>query len=432
MLESLGLKRIEELFTTVPREVRFKGEMALPPPLGEEALIAHLEELSRETASVADYVSFLGGGAYYHFIPRVIDHLLLRSEFYTSYTPYQPEVSQGTLQAMFEYQSMICELTGMEVANASMYEGASALAEAAIMAGRITGRETVLMSRAVHPQYRQVVSTYLQEGAKKILELPYSEEGLTDFDQLARLMNPEVAAVVVQSPNFFGCVEDVGEAAELAHGQGALLVVVVTEPVSLGLLTPPGELGADIVVGEGQSLGLPLSFGGPYLGLFATRKKFVRSMPGRIVGETTDARGERGYVLTLGTREQHIRRENATSNICTNEGLCALAATIFLALMGREGMRELAHLNLSKAQYARELLKDRVRFQAPTFNEFVIQAGDTKSLLNRLLKERVLGGLDLAAFYPELEGCLLVTFTEMMPRGEIDRLAATLTKAHEY
>ena len=424
MLAAIGLPRIEDLFATIPEEVRFEGRWALPEPLSEGSLIAHLGELSQKNADASCYINLLGGGAYHHYIPKVLDHLLLRSEFYTSYTPYQPEISQGTLQSMFEFQSMICELTGMEVANASMYDGASSLAEALLVASRITKRYMVIISRTIHPEYRQVVRTYLHNSLERVIEIPFDEKGTTDINRLRDHLGPQVAAVALQSPNFFGCIEEMGEVARMAHQTGSLLIVAITEPLSLGLLKPPGEMGADIVVGEGQSFGIPLSFGGPYLGLFATRREYVRAMPGRIVGETTDGRGQRGFVLTLSTREQHIRREEATSNICTNEGLCALAATIFLALMGREGIRELALLNLSKAQYAKELLKDRVRFPSPTFNEFVIQPGrDVKALLRELLEEKILGGVDLTPFYPELKDCLLLCFTEMVPRAAIDNLA---------
>jgi len=358
-----------------------------------------------------------------------------RSEFYTAYTPYQPEISQGTLQAIFEYQTLMCQLTGMEVSNASMYDGASSLAEAGLMAQRITKRKKILLSQTIHPEYRRVIQTYIDPHQQEIVLIPYKKnEGRTDEEVLGDLLNGEVSSVVIQSPNFFGVIEDLHRIGEKVHQAGGLMIVGFSEAIAYGILTPPGEIGADIIGGEGQSLGIPLSFGGPYLGIFTTREKFVRNMPGRLVGETVDLEGKRGFVLTLATREQHIRRERATSNICTNEGLCALMATVFLSCLGKEGLRELAMMNLSKTEYAKKILSGirgcKLAYSSPTFNEFVLQVeGDPEEILNKLKKRRILGGLSLARFYPELNHHLLVTVTEMNTKEEIDLLGEALRKA---
>jgi glycine dehydrogenase subunit 1 len=379
--------------------------------------------------------SFLGAGAYHHFIPSVVSSLISRSEFYTAYTPYQPEISQGTLQAIFEYQTLMCQLTGMEVSNASLYDGASSLAEAVLMANRITKKKKVLLSQAIHPEYRRVIQTYIDPEQQEIVLIPYQkDEGRTDEKILSNLLEEDVGAVVVQSPNFFGVIEDLQPVGKRVHNIGGLLIVGFSEPIAYGILRPPGEMGADIVAGEGQSLGIPTSFGGPYLGIFTTQERFVRNMPGRLVGETIDLEGKRGFVLTLATREQHIRRERATSNICTNEGLCALMATIFLSCLGKEGLKELAMMNLSKAEYAKKAVSgiggSRLAFSAPTFNEFVLQTkGDPEEILKNLEKERILGGLLLKKFYPELDRHLLVTVTEMNEREEIDRWVEALERS---
>lgn len=430
MLEAIGLESLEALFETIPKPYRLTRPLNLPAPLSEKDLLDHLEGIQ-----ASRYARFLGGGAYSHFIPAILTSLASRSEFYTAYTPYQPEISQGTLQAIFEYQTLMCQLTGMEVSNASMYDGASSLAEGVLMAQRITGRSKVLMSEAVHPEYRQVVQTYLYPGHDEIVRIPYrDEEGKTDEEVLLQHLTPEVNAVILQSPNFFGVVEDLSSLGEMVHQVGALLIVCFTEAIAYGLLKPPGEFGADIVTGEGQSLGLPLSFGGPYLGIFTTREKFVRNMPGRLVGETVDLDGKRGFVLTLATREQHIRRERATSNICTNEGLCALMATIFLSCLGKEGLRELAEMNLSKATYAKkrayEIEGCQLAFSGPTFNEFVLKVEEGPEKILRIWRNKgILGGLPLARYYPELDHHLLVTVTEMNTREEIDRWADILEEA---
>lgn len=430
MLKAIGLESIEDLFRNIPKEHRLQSPLDLPGPLSESDLLVHLEGLQGPL-----YSSFLGGGAYHHFIPAAISHLTSRSEFYTAYTPYQPEISQGTLQAVFEYQTLMCQLTGMEVSNASMYDGASSLAEAVLMAQRITGKKKVLLSQTIHPEYRKVIETYLDPEGQEIVLIPYVKgEGRTDEKALIQSLDQDVSAVVIQHPNFFGVVEDLQDLGEKVHLNGGMMIVGFSEAIAYGILSPPGEFGADIVAGEGQSLGIPLSFGGPYLGIFATRDKFIRHMPGRLVGETVDIEGKRGFVLTLATREQHIRREKATSNICTNEGLCALMATIYLSCLGKKGLRELALMNLSKAEYAKKLVSrmkgGKVAFSAPTFNEFVLEIrGNPEKVLKNMMTEEILGGLDLVRFYPELDHHLLVTVTEMNTKEEIDRWAEVLERA---
>jgi glycine dehydrogenase subunit 1 len=376
--------------------------------------------------------SFLGAGAYRHYVPAAVLELAGRSEFVTPYTPYQPEVSQGTLQAIFEYQSQICRLFAMDVSNASHYSGATALADAALMAIRIgKKRGQTLVADTVHPEYREVLTTTLK-AKDEVLTIP-SEKGRVNRAALSQRLSDKVAAVVVQYPNFFGIVEDLGDIAQAAHKAGALLIAVVPEPIALGILKPPGQWGADIAVGEGMSLGLPISFGGPSLGIFTVSEKFVRQMPGRVCGKTTDAEGRTGYVLTLATREQHIRREKATSNICTNQALCATTAAIYLSLVGKEGLRELAAINAAKAAYARKKLSQlsgfSLPFDTPVFNEFVLECPlKAADLLNHLAEKGILGGVDLGRWYPDLESCILVCTTEMNTREEIDRFAKALSE----
>ncbi len=433
MLETIGKKRVEELFESIPERFRLKKPLDLPPPLSELDLLRHIKGLQGGILT-----SFLGGGAYHHFIPSVVSNLASRGEFYTAYTPYQPEISQGTLQAIFEYQTLMCQLTGMEVSNASLYDGASALAEAILMAQRITRRKRILISDAVHPEYRRVVETYIDPDETEVLSIPYKrEDGRTNEEELFSLLDDDVSAVVIQNPNFFGVIEDIYPVVDKVHQNQSLIIVCFSEAIAYGILKPPGEQGADIVTGEGQSLGIPLSFGGPYLGIFTTKEKFIRNMPGRLVGETVDLEGRRGFVLTLATREQHIRRERATSNICTNEGLCALMATIFLSCLGREGLREMALMNLSKSEYAKRIVSDinglKIPFSSPTFNEFVLEVnGSPERILEELRKEKILGGLSLRRFYPELDHHLLVTVTEMLKREEIDLWAWALEKAIKW
>jgi glycine cleavage system P protein (glycine dehydrogenase) subunit 1 len=430
MLDTLGLKKVEDLFRVVPEVYRLSKRLNLPEPLSEPDLLRHLQGLQVSATS-----SFVGAGAYHHFIPAVVSSLVSRSEFYTAYTPYQPEISQGTLQAIFEYQTLMCQLTGMEVSNASLYDGASSLAEAVLMAHRITRRKKVLLSEAIHPEYRRVIQTYIDPDQQEIVLIPFKrEEGRTDEKILFELLKEDVSAVVIQNPNFFGVIEDLHPIGKKVHDLGGLMIVGFSEAVAYGILQPPGALGGDIVSGEGQSLGIPVSYGGPYLGIFTTQEKFVRNMPGRLVGETVDLEEKRGFVLTLATREQHIRRERATSNICTNEGLCALIATVFLSCLGKEGLKELALMNLSKAEYAKKAVSRirgcKLNFTAPTFNEFVLQIEkEPEEVLEKLKEEKILGGFPLAKFYPELDHHLLIAVTEMNTKEEIDRWAEALGKA---
>jgi glycine dehydrogenase subunit 1 len=427
MLESIGCERIEELFEQIPEQFRLSEPLGIGPPVSEPDLIAHFRRLASRNAT--DCVSFLGAGAYSHHIPVIIDPLISRAEFFTAYTPYQPELSQGTLQYIFEFQTMICQLTGMEVANASLYDGSTAVAEAVLMANRVTRRTKFIFADTVHPQYREVASAYVKNLGLTIETAPHTETGTLDLSALK--VDKETAAVVVQTPNFFGCIEQIKAVADAAHQNGALLIVTMSEAMSLGVLKSPGDAGADIVTAEAQSFGIPLSFGGPYCGLFATLEKYQRQMPGRLVGEAFDAEGRRGYVLTLSTREQHIRREKATSNICTNQGLFALMATVYLATMGRRGVQEVARQNVQKSHYAAaEVAKldgFSMRFSAPFFNEFVVRTpGAASEVTARLLDQGIVGGVALECYYPELRDCLLVCVTETASKEMIDRLAASL------
>jgi len=424
MLDVIAAGSIDELFSTVPDSCRRAGPLKLAEPMTEWELSTHLSALAAKMAVCPDYQVFMGAGSYEHHIPATVLHLLGRSEFVTSYTPYQPEISQGTLQAMYEYQTLVARLLGMEVANASLYDGASALAEALLMAIRITGGKRVAVSRVIHPSYRRVAQTYLTPGGFDIIELPYRADGRTDLSPLDGMDG--LAAVAIQSPNFFGCIEDLATAAETAHRSGALFVTAFSEPLAYGLLRNPGMQGADIVCGEGQSFGIPRSFGGPGLGMFATQMKYVRNMPGRLVGKAVDRNGKRGFVLTLSTREQHIRREKATSNICTNHSLCALNCAMYLASVGGTGLRELAALNRDKAEYLKKRLAEAgfgIRFAAPTFNEFVVEFPEGfQTTYERLLEKRIVAGLPLDCFYPELERNFLLCVTEVKTRDDMDAL----------
>ena len=429
MLGAVGLQSLEDLARVLPESLRLKRNLDLPSPLSEMDLVQQLRNLSKEGKRGMWLTSFLGAGAYDHFIPSVVDHLLRRSEFYTAYTPYQPEVSQGTLQAVFEFQTLICQLTGMDIANASVYDGASAVAEGVLMAQRIKGRKKCLLARSLHPEYRTVTQTYTHPLELDLLTIPFTREGTLDLGALEGAMDKEVSSIVIQQPNFFGCLEDVERAAQIAHAHDALLIVAVAEPLSLALLQPPGPLGADIVVGEGQSFGNAVSFGGPYIGFFASKENYLRSLPGRLAGETVDLEGRRGFILAVATREQHIRREKATSNICTNQALCALAVLVYLTIMGKEGLRELAEINLSKCEYAKRRLAERhsLRFSAPTFNEFVFSLkGDPDPVLQKLSSQGIIGGLPLKRFYPEMKNEILVCVTEKHSKEDIDRLVRAL------
>ena len=429
MLQELGLTDLSQLFAVIPAALRRQQPLDLPSALAEPELVRLMEDLNARNLAVDRVPCFLGAGAYRHYVPRAVAHLLQRSEFYTAYTPYQPEISQGTLQAIFEYQTMVCELTGMEVANASMYDGASALAEAVLMAWKITGRPRVIVAGSVHPAYLRVLRTYLQALHLEILVVETST-GVLVPETLGGELSDRVAAVIVQQPNFLGLLEQIADLANLTRAQGALLISV-NNPIALGLLQPPGTTGVDIAVGEGQGLGGNLVFGGPYLGFLATKERYLRRLPGRVVGMTADRLGRRGFVLTVQAREQHIRREKATSNICTNEALCALAFTMHLALLGPSGLRRMAELCMQKAHYAWQRLTGiagvQPVYRQPFFNEFVLRFGRPAREINaKLLAEGIIGGLDLERFFPGREHDLLLCVTEMTGRAEIDRLAEAL------
>jgi glycine dehydrogenase subunit 1 len=431
MLTSIGLNDAAELFRTIPEDVRLSRALNVTDPLAEPEVISAMEGMAAKNTG-ANKLSFLGGGVYSHYSPTIVDHLIQRSEFFTSYTPYQPEISQGTLQYIFEFQTLVCQLTGMEVANASMYDGSTAMAEAYLMAQRVTRRDKIVVAKSVHKEYRDVAVTYAQHGDTEIVEIDFDEA--TGRVKGLEALDDKTAALVVQSPNFFGCVEDLTSLADAAHAVGALFVVVVTEAISLGLLKTPGACGADIVVGEGQSFGIPMSFGGPHLGLFATQDKYVRNMPGRLCGVAYDKNGNRGYVLTLSTREQHIRREKATSNICTNQGLIALAATIYMEAMGKKGLQEVAVQNAHKAAFAKDAIAKiqgySVPFSAPTFNEFVVKGPrPAAEILDTLRTEHgIIGGLPLSQYYSGRDDEFLVCVTETNKRDQIDQLVAGLAK----
>ena len=428
MLKATGVDRVEELFETIPESVRLMAPLNIPEAASETEILKYFTSLGEKNTSTDRWDSFLGAGVYNHFIPTIIDSVISRAEFYTSYTPYQPELSQGTLQAIFEFQTLICQLTGMEVANASLYDGSSALAEAVLMALRLTKRSTLLVPESLHPEYRRVLGTYVANLDTQIRDLSLAETGRLDLDHLRKSLSDDCAAVVVQSPNFFGVIEEIREVTRLCQAAGALSIVVVTEAISLGLLKPPGELGADIVVGEGQSLGIPVGFGGPNLGFFATQDRYKRQMPGRLAGQTVDNQGRRGFVLTLATREQHIRREKATSNICTNQGLCALTCAVFLSALGKQGIRELAEQNLKKAFCLRKLLGESLEFSGKTFNEMVVRCGEDPAEINRrLLDDGIVGGLPLGRYFPDRADQMLVCVTEQNHPQKIQRLAEVLT-----
>src|SRR5712671_3670934 len=423
MLREIGAANIDELFSHIPAEYRFKRDLKVPGQFAESEIIDYFKQRSEEMA--AGFGIMLGAGSYYHYRPVIIDSLISRGEFFTAYTPYQAEISQGTLQAIFEFQTMICELTGMEVANASLYDGSTGIAEGVMMAVRVSGRSETVIARSVHPEYREVLKTYSQHQQMPIREVAFGENGRVKLAELDAAITDKTAAVVIQSPNFFGTIEDIAAIAEITHKKGAMLIVSIAEALSLGIVKPPTE--ADIVTMEAQSFGVPLGFGGPYVGVMATREKFVRQLPGRLVGQTVDKQGNRGFVLTLSTREQHIRREKATSNICTNQGLVALIATIYMTIYGREGLKELAKQNLAKASYAvGEFGKNaKVLFSsAPRFNEFVVQTSeDSKAINERLLDQKIIGGLPLKKFYPELGNAALWCCTELVSKDQIDRAA---------
>ncbi len=432
MLEAVGVQNIDQLFAGIPSDLQLGSKLLdLPSALSESEVISTLRQIQMRNPDMGEMSSFLGAGAYRHYSPAVIGSLIQRGEFSTSYTPYQAEVSQGTLQAIFEFQTMITMLTGMDVSNASMYDGASALAEAVLMAHRINKKKEYLISSVVHPEYRETTETYLRGTDNQLINVPYNSDGKTNFEFIRDKLNDRTSAVILQSPNFFGIVEEYEELAKELRERSVLLIVVVAEPLSLGILKPPGEREADIVVGETQSFGLPVSYGGPYAGFFATREKFVRQMPGRLAGETVDRQGRKSFVLTLSTREQFIRRERATSNICTNQGLCMLAVTIYLAVMGKQGLRELALLNLKKVDYLKNKLSKtkgfKLRFTSDTFNEMVLKCPrSAKEIRDALLEYKIIAGLPLGDYYQELADSLLICATELNTVEAIDHLAQKL------
>jgi glycine dehydrogenase subunit 1 len=429
MLKSVGARSINDLFEPIPAEYRLNRDLKIPRQMAESEIIDWFRERSRENGD--GHASFLGAGAYHHYRPVIIDSLISRGEFLTAYTPYQAEISQGTLQSIFEFQTMICELTGMEVANASMYDGSTAAAEAVMMAVRLTGRRSVVVAKSVHPEYREVLATYAFHQGMPTSTVPFSEAGRLDLKSLERAVTTDTGCVLIQSPNFFGTIEDVEAIAEIAHRNGAMLVVSIAEAVSLGIVEPPRA--ADVIAMEAQSFGVPLTFGGPYCGVIATREAYMRQMPGRLVGQTTDRNGKRGFVLTLATREQHIRREKATSNICTNQALMALMANIFMTVYGKVGLKELAKQNLAKTAYAAQQLgkNAKVLFRAaPRFNEFVVQTNEDPYAINsRLLGHKIVGGLPLKKFYPELGNAALWCCTELTTRSMIDTAAGVIAES---
>lgn len=423
----IGVTSLDDLFADIPQKFRLKQMADIPAALSEQQTVTVMSDLARKNK--LPQLTLTGAGAYHHFIPAVVGHIISRAEFYTAYTPYQAEISQGILQAIYEYQTMIAHLTGTEIANASMYDGATAMAEAAVLCAKMSDRTKIIVAGSVHPEYRQVVRTYSWANGYTLAEIPYTSSGQIDLKALQKELDDHVAAVLVQSPNFFGVIEDIAPVAKTIHDKGALLVTGFTDGTSLGLLQPAGAAGADFVVGEGQSFGNPLNYGGPYLGIFAAQEKFMRRIPGRLVGATVDKNGRRGFVLTLQTREQHIRREKATSNICSNEALCALAAGIYLAALGKN-LQKLAMLNVQKTQYLKKKLLElkgwKEVFAAPVYNEFVVSCPDAQKVNDKLKKAGIIGGYELQKDYPELKNALLFCATEMLSKEDMDRAASIL------
>ncbi|MCA1063363.1 aminomethyl-transferring glycine dehydrogenase subunit GcvPA [Rossellomorea sp. AcN35-11] len=433
MLDSIGVASVHDLFEDIPEKVRFKGDYKIKQAKSETELVKELTKMAAKNADLKSHTSFLGAGVYDHYMPIIVDHVLSRSEFYTAYTPYQPEISQGELQAIFEFQTMICELTGMDVANSSMYDGGTALAEAAMLSAGQTRRKKVLVSSAVHPESRDVLRSYAKGQYIEVIEIPHTN-GVTDVEELKKLMNDEIAAVIVQYPNFFGRVEELKAIEEVTHAEKAMFVVS-SNPLALGVLTPPGQLGADIVIGDAQPFGIPSAFGGPHCGYFAVNKKLMRKVPGRLVGQTVDEDGIRGFVLTLQAREQHIRRDKATSNICSNQALNALAASVAMTALGKQGVKEMAMQNIQKAHYAKEAFKAKgfeIAFEGPTFNEFVVKVNmPVKEINKRLLQKEMIGGYDLGLMDDSLSQHMLVAVTELRSKEEIDAFVAELGDCHE-
>ncbi|WRP05236.1 aminomethyl-transferring glycine dehydrogenase subunit GcvPA [Rossellomorea aquimaris] len=433
MLDSIGVDSVNDLFEDIPEKVRFKGDYKIKEAKSETELVKELTKMAAKNADLKSHSSFLGAGVYDHYMPIIVDHVLSRSEFYTAYTPYQPEISQGELQAIFEFQTMICELTGMDVANSSMYDGGTALAEAAMLSAGQTRRKKVLVSSTVHPESRDVLRSYAKGQYIEVVEIPHSN-GVTDVEELKKLMSNEIAAVIVQYPNFFGRVEELKAIEEVTHAEKAMFVVS-SNPLALGALTPPGQLGADIVIGDAQPFGIPSAFGGPHCGYFAVNKKLMRKVPGRLVGETVDEDGIRGFVLTLQAREQHIRRDKATSNICSNQALNALAASVAMTALGKQGVKEMALQNIQKAHYAKEAFKAKgfsIAFEGPSFNEFVVKVNmPVKEINQKLLSKEMIGGYDLGLVDDSLAQHMLIAVTELRSKEEIDAFVAELGDCHE-
>ena len=433
MLAAVGVQTVDELFADIPEKVRFQGLYNIKEAKAEPALKKELSAMAAKNMNAKQYASFLGAGVYDHYTPSIVDHVISRSEFYTAYTPYQPEISQGELQAIFEFQTMICELTGMDVANSSMYDGGTALAEAAMLSAGQTKRKKVLVSETVHPESRDVLTTYAKGQNIEVVVIPH-KNGVTDIEQLNELVDNDTAAVIVQYPNFFGAIESLSEVEKAAHDVKALFVVS-SNPLALGALTPPGKFGADIVIGDAQPFGIPAQFGGPHCGYFAVTKKLMRKVPGRLVGQTHDDEGQRGFVLTLQAREQHIRRDKATSNICSNQALNALAASVAMTALGKKGVREIATQNLQKAFFARETLKKNgldIVFDGPVFNEFVVRLNKpVKEVNQKLIEKGIIGGYDLGLTYNGLENCMLIAVTELRTKEEIELFAKELGDSHE-
>ena len=433
MLDSIGVDSVHDLFEDIPEQVRFKGDYKIKEAKSETELVKELTKMAAKNADLKSHTSFLGAGVYDHYMPIIVDHVLSRSEFYTAYTPYQPEISQGELQAIFEFQTMICELTGMDVANSSMYDGGTALAEAAMLSAGQTRRKKVLVSSTVHPESRDVLRSYAKGQYIEVVEIPHNN-GVTDVEELKKLMGNDIAAVIVQYPNFFGRVEELKAIEEVTHAEKAMFVVS-SNPLALGALTPPGQLGADIVIGDAQPFGIPSAFGGPHCGYFAVSKKLMRKVPGRLVGQTVDEDGIRGFVLTLQAREQHIRRDKATSNICSNQALNALAASVAMTALGKEGVKEMALQNIQKAHYAKEAFKSKgftIAFEGPSFNEFVVKVNKpVKEINHKLLTKEMIGGYDLGLMDDSLSQHMLVAVTELRSKEEIDAFVAELGDCHE-
>ncbi|WP_085991921.1 aminomethyl-transferring glycine dehydrogenase subunit GcvPA [Oceanobacillus senegalensis] len=434
MLDTIGVTSTDDLFSDIPEAVRLKRGLNLKKPANEYQLKKELSEMAGKNLNLKEYTSFLGAGVYDHFIPSVVDHVISRSEFYTAYTPYQPEVSQGELQAIFEFQTMISELTGMPIANSSMYDGGTALAEAVNLSAAQTKRKKVLVSKTVHPESREVIETYALGQNLEIVEIGIAKDGKTDLAELEKHLDENTASVVIQYPNFLGQIEPLEEINKQIKNQKKTMFLVSSNPLALGYLTPPGEFGADIVVGDTQVFGIPAQFGGPHCGYFATTKKLMRKVPGRLVGQTTDENGERGFVLTLQAREQHIRREKATSNICSNQALNALASSVAMSSIGKQGLKEMAALNMKKARYAKQKLEEEnieVVFQGSFFNEFVIKLSQPVSEINATLRSKgFIGGYDLGQVYPELSNHMLLAVTEIRTKDEIDTFARELGDIH--